>query len=206
MDIDYLIALLTSVPIWATMTPIFICSIISVAVIIQRLVFYSKINYDYRDIVENVTASIQKKNIQDARAYIENYDGPLITVIGDILDSIKLKHDRQITIISSSRQAIASIERYVAVIATIATISPMLGFLGTVTGMLKGFTALYRMSAGTKATTLLAHGVAETLITTILGLLVAIPAWAFYNYMVRKVEYYINELEYISNIFQRLEK
>jgi len=204
MDIDSLIAFFTAVPIWATMAPIIACSIISVAIIIQRFVFYKKIDYNYRLIMDNISDSIHKKNINAAYAQIEGFDGPVITHIREILNGMKSKRDRHVTSLSSSRAAIAAIERFVAVIATIATISPMLGFLGTVTGMLKGFTALYRMSAGTKATTLLAHGVAETLITTILGLIVAIPAWAFYNYMVRQVEHYINEVEYISNVFHKL--
>jgi biopolymer transport protein ExbB len=204
MGIDSVIEFFTSIPIWATMAPIIACSIISLGVIIERLVFYRSINLDYRLIMENVASSIQGNNFKKAHAALEGYEGPIIAVIKEIVDDFKEKHDRHISILTSSRQAIASIERFVAVIATIATISPMLGFLGTVTGMLKGFTALYRMSAGEKATTLLAHGVAETLITTVLGLFVAIPAWAFYNYMVTRVEHYINEIEYISNMFQKL--
>jgi biopolymer transport protein ExbB len=204
MGIDSVIEFFTSIPIWATMAPIILCSIISLGVIIERIVFYRSINLDYRLIMENVASSVQKNNFKNAQAALEGYEGPIISVIREIINAFKTKQDRPISILSSSRQAIASVERHVAVIATIATISPMLGFLGTVTGMLKGFTALYRMSAGTKATTLLAHGVAETLITTILGLFVAIPAWIFYNYMVTRVEHYINEIEYISNMFQKL--
>lgn len=204
MGIDSVIEFFTAIPIWATMAPIILCSVISLGVIIERFVFYRKINFNYRLIMENVASSVQKNNFKNAQAALEGYEGPLITVIREILDGFKAKHDRQVSILSSSRQAVVSVERYVSVVATIATISPMLGFLGTVTGMLKGFTALYRMSAGTKATTLLAHGVAETLITTILGLFVAIPAWTFYNYMVAKVEHYVNEIEYISNMFQKL--
>ena len=204
MGMDSLIEFFTSIPIWVTMAPIIACSIISLGVIIERFVFYRKINLDYRLIMENVASSVKKNNFKNAHAALEGYEGPIITVIREIVDDFKAKHDRQISILSLSRQAIASVERYVAVIATIATISPMLGFLGTVTGMLKGFTALYRMSAGVKATTLLAHGVAETLITTVLGLIVAIPSWSFYNFMVAKVEHYVKEIEYISNIFMKI--
>ena len=204
MGIDNIIFFLTSVPIWATMAPIFVCSIISLAVIIERIVFYRKINFDYRFIMENVTDFINKNNLKNAHSFLDEYYGPVITVIREILNSYKTKSDRQLTILASSRYAIVSVERYVAVIATIATISPMLGLLGTVTGLLKGFTALYRMGAGTEATHLLALGVSETLITTVLGLIVAIPSWSFYNFMVAKVEHYIKEIEYISNIFMKI--
>lgn len=204
MGIDNIIFFLTSVPIWATMAPIFVCSIISLAVIIERIVFYRKINFDYRFIMDNVTNFIDKNNLKNAHSFLDEYHGPVITVIREILNSFKTKSDRQLTILASSRYAIVSVERYVAVIATIATISPMLGLLGTVTGLLKGFTALYRMGAGTEATHLLALGVSETLITTVLGLLVAIPSWSFYNFMVAKVEHYVKEIEYISNIFMKI--
>jgi biopolymer transport protein ExbB len=204
MGIDNIIFFLTSVPIWATMAPIFVCSIISLAVIIERIVFYRKINFDYRFIMDNVTNFIDMNNLKKANSFLDEYHGPVITVIREILNSFKTKSDRQLTILASSRYAIVSVERYVAVIATIATISPMLGLLGTVTGLLKGFTALYRMGAGTEATHLLALGVSETLITTVLGLLVAIPSWSFYNFMVAKVEHYVKEIEYISNIFMKI--
>jgi len=203
MGIDAIVTFLTSVPIWATMAPIIVCSIISLAVIIERLVFYRNINFNYRSIMDSVIVHLKEGNTNKAQALLEEYSGPVIRSIREILINFNPIETRQISIISSARHAVEAIERSVAIIATIATISPMLGLLGTVTGLLKGFTALYRMGAGTQATNLLALGVSETLITTVLGLLVAIPSWMFYNYMVARVEHYIHEIDYISNIFAK---
>ncbi len=66
---------------------------------------------------------------------------------------------------------------------------------------MKAFAALSR--GGPDASALLAYGVSEALITTVLGLLVAIPSWVFYNYMVARVEFYIKEVEYVSNVLSR---
>ena len=204
MGIEGILAFLTSVPIWATMAPIVVCSIISLGVIIERMVFYRKINLDYRSIIDDISEHAGGKNFKNARAILEGYGGPIIEAMDEILESFKSKRERRVSILSSSRHAVTSVEKHVSIIATIATISPMLGLLGTVTGLLKGFTALYRMGAGAQATNLLALGVSETLITTVLGLLVAIPSWSFYNYMVGRVEHYVKEIEYMSNIFLSL--
>lgn len=204
MGMDSLVDFLVAVPPWVTVFPIIVCSIISLAIVIERSLFYRRLNLDYRLIIENVTAQAGKKNIDGALASLAAYRGPVVTVIGDILHGIKIKADRQLSIIEAARHGIATIERYTATIATIATISPMLGLLGTVTGLLKGFTALYRMGAGTGATNMLALGVSEALITTVLGLLVAIPSWIFYNYMLTRIEYYIKEIEYVSNTLVKL--
>lgn len=205
MNIQTIISILIQVPIWATMVPIFICSIISVALIIERFVFYRRIDFDYRIIMSIISDNMKSNDINKAKTLLKNYRGPIIIIIEDFLNNIESKSIREINILSSSRRAISAIEKYVSGIATVATISPMLGLLGTVTGLLKGFTALYSGGAGPEATNLLSLGVAETLITTVLGLLVAIPSWIFYNYMVTRIEYFTHEIEYISNIFNKFE-
>jgi biopolymer transport protein ExbB len=80
----------------------------------------------------------------------------------------------------------------------------MLGLLGTVTGMMKSFSSLSKM--GPSARDMLAQGITEALITTALGLLVAIPAIIFYNYMVSQIERFVREVEYISNYLNDLWK
>jgi biopolymer transport protein ExbB len=205
MNIQTLISFLVSVPIWATMAPIFVCSVIALAFIIERFIFYRRINYNYHLIMNSITEDIKTKDLNNARQLLKKYGGPIIEIIEDFLNNIDSKSIREITNLATSRHAISSIEKYVAGIATIATISPMLGLLGTVTGLLKGFTALYSGGAGPDATNLLMLGVAETLITTVLGLVVAIPSWVFYNYMVTRVEYFIKEIEYVSNVLIKSE-
>jgi biopolymer transport protein ExbB len=196
MDGKDLIAFFTSWNMWVTISPIILCSVISLAVIIERLIFFRRINIDYRLIVENVSGRIRQGDIEGAKLFCGNYYGPIIKIIMDVLSSINSSQDRYGLLLGHSRNAIKSIERNVGVISTIATISPMLGLFGTVTGLLKAFMALYQ--GGPDASALLAYGVAEALLTTIIGLMVAMPSWVFYNYMVSQVEFYIKEVEYIS--------
>ncbi|HOF34357.1 MAG TPA: MotA/TolQ/ExbB proton channel family protein, partial [Spirochaetota bacterium] len=89
------------------------------------------------------------------------------------------------------------IERYIAVVSTIATISPMFGLLGTITGMMKSFGALSKSGASSQE--LLAAGIAEALLTTAFGLIVAIPALIFHNYLISKSSALVKELEINAN-------
>ncbi|HON79438.1 MAG TPA: MotA/TolQ/ExbB proton channel family protein [Spirochaetota bacterium] len=194
---ETLISFFTSFPMWVTIVPIGICSIISLTVIVERFIYFKRIDYDYRLIIKNVLHSVKSGKAEEAVLFCENYIGPIITVIRDILKNINLVDEREGVILGSTRNAIVAIEKNVGILATIATISPMLGLFGTVTGLLKAFIALSH--GGPEASSLLSYGVAEALITTILGLLVAIPSWIFYNYMVSRLDFYVREVEYISN-------
>jgi len=85
-------------------------------------------------------------------------------------------------------------EKFLAALGTIATVSPLLGVLGTVLGIIRSFAE----GAGTKGAEV---GISEALITTAMGLAVAIPAYVFYNYLVRVKEDRITEIENLSNQF-----
>ncbi|MBP7583687.1 MAG: MotA/TolQ/ExbB proton channel family protein, partial [Spirochaetes bacterium] len=185
MSGETMIAFFTSWPMWITITPILLCSVISAAAIIERLIFFRKINLDYRAIIGSVTHHLRDGKPGDAAAMLGAYQGPLIGIIRDVAVGMGRKDDTEGIILGASRSAIVAIEKNVGIIATMATVSPMLGLLGTVTGLLKAFMAMYH--GGPDASTMLSYGVAEALLTTILGLMVAIPSWVFYNTMVSRV-------------------
>jgi len=202
MSGETLIAFFTSFPMWVTIVPIFICSVISAAAIIERYVFFRKIDHDYRAIVKSVSHYARSGKPGEAASFCEGYPGPLIDIMKGVLAGYGNGEDREGEILGTSRAAVTSLERNVGVIATIATVSPLLGLFGTVTGLLKSFVALYR--GGPDASALLSYGVAEALLTTILGLIVAIPSWILYNYMVSRVEFFMRETEYISNSMMQI--
>ncbi len=193
----------TSFSMWVTIVPIILCSIISGAVIIERIVFFRKINHDYRTLVTMVVKMVKKGNHNEAAELCNNYPGPISIIVKEALKPGIGHEERESEIMSASRIAVNGIEKHVGVIATIATVSPLLGLFGTVTGLLKSFVALYR--GGADASAMLSYGVAEALLTTILGLLVAIPSWIFYNFMVSRVEMYLREVEYIANSMSQLQ-
>jgi biopolymer transport protein ExbB len=202
MSSDVIISLFDSIPLWVMLLPILVCSIIAIAIIIERLIFFKRINYDYRLIVANKLRLVEEKKIDEAKALSRRYGGPIVDIIDVVMDSTESKQSRERIIMESSKEAVRTIEKYIGTIATVATISPMLGLLGTVTGMMKSFSGLSKI--GQAAHDLLAYGIAEALITTVMGLLVAIPSLIFYNYMVSRVEYYIKEVEYIANTLMEI--
>lgn len=193
----------TSFPMWVTIVPIILCSVISAGVIIERFVFFRKINQDYRALVKSVVKMIKEGSREEASALCDSYPGPISMIVKDAAKPGIGREERESEIMSSSRIAVNEIEKHVGIIATIATVSPLLGLFGTVTGLLKSFVALYR--GGPDASALLSYGVAEALLTTILGLLVAIPSWILYNFMVSRVEMYVREVEFIANSMTQLQ-
>jgi biopolymer transport protein ExbB len=198
MDGRTLIAFFTSWSMWVTIVPIILCSVIALAVIIERMVYYRKINHDYRIITENAANFIRKRNFEGARNFMEMYTGPITIMIRTLLNHHESKTLNNGVILGTSRNAIIKIEKNVGILATIATISPMLGLFGTVTGLLKAFMALYQ--GGPEASSLLAYGVAEALLTTIIGLIVAMPSWMFYNYCVSQSDFFVKEVEFVANV------
>ncbi len=90
------------------------------------------------------------------------------------------------------------LERGLVVIATVANVAPLLGFLGTVWGMIKSFDAL--AEAGLSNPGLVAAGISEALITTATGLAVAIPAQLFYNYFMSRINKFVRDIETSTNM------
>ncbi|MCP4136176.1 MAG: MotA/TolQ/ExbB proton channel family protein [bacterium] len=193
------VSLFNSIPLWVMIVPIVICSIILVAVFIERMIFYRRINIDYRFLIIKVKEYIRDNKKDEAKKLCANYSGPMVDMVYKTVDVWDSLDDVESGVRNFSEKSIRSIERFGGLISTIATVSPMLGLLGTVTGMMKSFSSLAQYDAS--AQELLARGITQALITTALGLLVAIPALMFYNYMVSKIEHYIREVEHIANSF-----
>lgn len=197
MQSSTIIGIFDAIPLWVMLIPIIICSILSLAVIIERMVFFSRIKHDYTQMVESVRAYCSGGKPDDAMRVCEKYTGPVVELMKKVLMGTPGGETRQRLISDYADRAIRGIEKNIGVIATVATIAPMFGLLGTVTGMMKSFSGLSRV--GPMAHDLLAYGIAEALITTAFGLLVAIPSWIFYNYLVSRAEYYVREVEYVAN-------
>jgi biopolymer transport protein ExbB len=194
-----LISIFDSIPLWVMILPILVCSIISFAVAIERILFYKNMKSNYKVLMKDIMDKSSNGDIEKIDITSLNHNGNLFEMIKNILFEWNNVNDREYLIKTESENAIRSIEKFGGVISTIATVAPMLGLLGTVTGMMKSFSGL--SGFGSSARDLLAMGIAEALITTTLGLLVAIPTLIFYNYIVSKSNYYISEVEFIANSF-----
>ncbi|MFH1779174.1 MAG: MotA/TolQ/ExbB proton channel family protein [Candidatus Omnitrophota bacterium] len=180
------------------MIPILLCSILAFAIIIERFVYLQKAKIDTKKFMDDISTSLKRNRIMEAIDMCEQTPGP----IANILKSGILKHDRtrheiREAIEDGGLHEIPKLEKNVGLLATIAHISPLLGLLGTVTGMVRAFQIVQE-----KSTTLnpvspadLAGGIWEALITTVAGLIVAIPTLAAYNYFVSRVNNFILEIE-----------
>lgn len=204
MGDDVYISLFDSIPTWVMLVPIFICSILALAVIVERVIFYMKINLDYRLIVKNCMEYVRSGRLPDARILCRQYQGPIMDLVEQGIEASASERTNASSITDMSERSIKKIERYMGLMSTIATVSPMFGLFGTVTGMMKSFSALTKV--GQFAHDMLARGIAEALVTTALGLLVAIPSWIFYNYMVSRVEHFIKEVEFVAGSLSEIGK
>jgi len=169
------------------MIPIILCSITAVGICIERFWALRSDKLAPKDLVAQVWVWI-KSNQLDARRIRELRDS---SPLGEILavGLMNSKHGRAImkeSIEEVAHHAIHEMERYLNVLGTIAAITPLLGLLGTVIGMIRVFTAIVVEGSGNSA--ILAGGISEALITTASGLTVAIPALFFHRFFVRRIE------------------
>lgn len=169
------------------MIPIVLCSITAAGICIERFWALRPAKLAPKDLVAQVWVWI-KSNQLDARRIRELRDS---SPLGEILavGLMNSKHGRAImkeSIEEVAQHAVHEMERYLNILGTIAAITPLLGLLGTVIGMIRVFTAIVVEGSGNSA--ILAGGISEALITTAAGLTVAIPALFFHRFFVRRIE------------------
>ncbi|KPK40207.1 MAG: hypothetical protein AMJ78_07450 [Omnitrophica WOR_2 bacterium SM23_29] len=180
------------------MIPILLCSILAFAIIIERFIYLQRARIDTKKFMEDISASLKRNRIMEAIDMCEQTPGPIANVLkAGILRHDRTRHEIREAIEDAGLHEIPRLEKNIGLLATIAHISPLLGLLGTVTGMVKAFqivqeksTALNPVSPGD-----LAGGIWEALITTVVGLIVAIPTLAAYNYFVNRMNNFILEIE-----------
>lgn len=177
------------------MIPIIVCGALTLAVIIERLLALKKSEIDADIFISNIEEKLKKRKIREALEISENTQGPVARLVYRAL----LKSDKPPEVIKENIQDEANhiipyLEKYLGVLATIATVAPLLGLLGTVTGLIKAFMVI-EAKAGLVNPSDLARGIWEALITTVAGLVVSIPAYLGYNYLVSRVNGLINDME-----------
>jgi biopolymer transport protein ExbB len=176
------------------MLPIILCSVLAIAIIIERFWTLKPSRIAPRNILPDVWGKI-KQNQLDAT---ELRDLRNSSALGQILAAglVSAKSGRTIMVESIEQAAghvIHDMSRYLNLLGTIAQITPLLGLLGTVLGMIRVFTEI--MAQGTGNANVLAGGISEALITTAAGLTVAIPTLLFYRFFQRRIDTLVVELE-----------
>lgn len=177
------------------MIPIILLSVIAVYIFIERYMTIKKAS-DFRpEFMNNIKDYMITGNIEAAKSLCKHTNSPLARLIEKGVHRIdRPLKDIEVAIENTGKLEVHNLERGLAVLATIAGAAPMIGFLGTVTGMINAF---FNMSkAGNNIDpSLLAGGIYEAMITTAAGLAVGIVAYIGYNYLVTQVSKVIHKIE-----------
>ncbi len=175
------------------------CSIIGLTVIIDRYIVIRKAKINVPAFMVRIRGLLKKKDVSGAISYCMEEKSTVANIIRKGLTKYKLGHERvKEAIENAGRQEISKLEKGLAVLASISGIAPLLGFLGTVTGMITAFMTIEDL-AGSANPSDLAGGIWEALLTTAFGLMVGIPALAFYNYFVSAVKKLVGDMETVAN-------
>ncbi len=186
------------------MYPIILCSVLSLAIIMERLIFYKSARKNPQKLMEDLKDFINRGRVKEALERCDKDNTPLAKV----LKAGVLKYDQSREVIEENMKESAlyempRLEKHLSFLATIAHISPLLGLLGTVLGLVRCFyTIEIKLSnIGFINPQDLAGGIWEALLTTAAGLIVAIPSYVAYNYFVYRVNFLTSEIERVSNEF-----
>jgi biopolymer transport protein ExbB len=180
------------------MWPILFFAALSAGYIIERFIVFKKANLNPREFIEELETRIIGDNLDAVARFCATKKYILSEII---LKGLKLRHlgheraEKGFAIAGSVQ--VASLERGLNVLSSLGNITPMLGFLGTVSGMIGAFSKI--ASADQVNARLVAGGIEEALLTTAFGLIVAIPTLFFYNYFVHRIEVFIADVEKLSS-------
>ena len=180
------------------MWPILFCSIAALAITMERWMVLSRIETETNRLLAELKKDMQTRQLAQAERHCDKSFSPLAKIMKSGLRRYgePRAQVREILEESGSRQVLA-LQQYLPLLGTIAHLAPLLGLLGTVTGLVRCFQVIQEKSTSINPVNPgdLAGGIWEALLTTVFGLLVAIPAYAMYNFLIHRVHHLVNALE-----------
>jgi len=182
------------------MWPLLFFSLLALTFIIERFIVFTKAKINVNEFLTKIRkALLVNRNVKEAIKVCEQSRGPVASVMkAGLLRFGHTREDIEKTIENAAMYELDRLERRMGVLATTANVAPMLGFLGTVTGMIKSFATL--ASEGLTNPGAVASGISEALITTATGLIVAIPAQLAYNWYNTKITRFVRDIETATNM------
>lgn len=169
------------------MSLVAIAMIFGLALCIERIIFLSLSEIDSKKLLEDIQAALEKGDVEGAKTICRNTRGPVASIcyqglmrVNEGLDVVER------SVVSYGSVQASNLEKNLSWITLFIAMSPSLGFLGTVIGMVQAFDAIQK--AGDISPTVVAGGMKVALITTIFGIIVALVLQVFYNYILSKVE------------------
>jgi len=170
-----------------------IISVIGIAIIIERLIKF-RVAKMPKALFDDYQNKIENKDLDGIMKVCYTYDCPVSRVIRA---GIASEGDMEKDMSAKANEEVVALEKYFGGLATIVGIAPLLGFLGTVTGMIKAFMQVEALGGNVNAS-VLAGGIWEALVTTATGLAIGIVVYIFYNYFVGRVRKIAQEMESLS--------
>jgi biopolymer transport protein ExbB len=182
------------------MWPLLFFSLLALTVIIERFITLKKAKINVSEFLTRIRkALLVNRNVKEAIKICEQSRGPVASVMkAGLLRYGHSRDDIEKTIENAGLYELDRLEKWMGVLATTSNVAPMLGFLGTVTGMIKSFATL--ASSGLSNPGAVAAGISEALITTAAGLFIAIPAQLAYNWYTTKINRFVRDIETATNM------
>ena len=188
------------------MWPILACGILAAGVIIERYRTLKMLTTDASGLRQQVTDLLHDDNVEEALAKCDSEQGPVAAILSAGLrkfvvlrrlgyDAGKVEEQVIKAMDDYGVHIVAALEKHLTILATVSSVAPMLGFLGTVSGMVNGFDHIVATLGEQNIVKAAADGIAEALLTTALGLIVGIPAFTGYNYFTGIINQFVLEVE-----------
>jgi biopolymer transport protein ExbB len=180
------------------MHPLLACAVLAIILIIERTWILTRARADSRNLMLGVVRALRQEGPAAALRACEGTRGPIAAILhSGLLRAHRGPEAVEKAIHNAGAIEMAFLERGLLALATISNIAPLLGFLGTVTGMISAFAAI--AAAEQVSARLVAKGIEEALITTATGLIIAVPVSAFYSYFVLAIDRFVLEMEEASS-------
>jgi biopolymer transport protein ExbB len=171
------------------------CSIVALGVFIERLFYYKRSRMNVSEFLAGVLALVRRQSYREAIIRCEEGHGPIVSVVRTAIYKRHLPPAELREVVREIAQlAIPDLEANISLLGTIGYIAPLLGLLGTVTGMIAAFEKINRMS-GAASVGDLSQGIYTALITSAAGLAVAIPCYLAHNFLVARVHALVADME-----------
>jgi len=173
---------------------VLLCLILGLAICIERIIFLNLSTTNTKKLTANVEDALQSGGLEAAKEVCRNTKGPVASIFYQGLDRADGDlESAEKAVVAYGGVQMGQLEKNVSWISLFIALAPMLGFMGTVIGMIQAFDKI--QSAGGMDATLVAGGIKVALLTTVFGLIVAIILQIFYNIIVAKIDSIVNDME-----------
>ena len=179
---------------WEWMLPVLLCLVLGLAIAIERILYLSLSTINSKKFLAQIEEALKNGGIDAAMEVARNTRGPIASIYYQGLDRYDQGLDSvEKAVVSYGSVQTGQMESGLTWIGLFIALSPMLGFMGTVVGMIAAFDAI--QAAGDISPTLVAGGIKVALLTTLMGLIAAVILQLFYNYIVSKIDSLVNDME-----------